>query len=392
MRIFYTCYNNLSRQAGDVRHIMEIAENLKRLGHEILVFAPWLGEYRQRNQVQIVYVPLVNMPILNILSYSLFLFFYLIFHSLKEKPDIVYSRQMGWSITTALFTKLIKRPLIIEVQIFYLAEELGKKGLQFIKVKMLEYILNISLKAADRILTTTEKTKEKLSKYYSPFPYKITVVPSGANVDLFRPMNIKHVRKDLQLEQDLYWVGMVGTLYPHQGVDYLINSLPFILKELPNLKLIIIGNGVMKEELVNLTRDLGVEDKVVFTGEVPYEEVPKYINALDVCVAFFKPVLPYTADPIKLYEYLACEKAVVTSGLDWCEDFLEQVGNLVSVEASNPQKLAKAIVQLIKDDNLRKETGKRGREIVVEQRRWEIAAKNVQAVLKEIIDKDKLNN
>ncbi|MFH1201765.1 MAG: glycosyltransferase family 4 protein [Candidatus Omnitrophota bacterium] len=383
MRIFYTCYNDLSRQAGDVRHIMEIAQNLKELGHDILVFAPRRGKYKQKTQAQVVYVPLIEVPILNIISYSLLLLVYLMFHSLRKRPNIIYSRD-GWSLTSFLFAKLVSRPLVIEVQIFISIPEIKKRGFELIKYKILYFISAVSLIFSDRVVTTTNLTKQRLSKFLNLPSHKIIVVPCGADAELFRPMNTKEVRTQLNLRQDCYYVGMVGSLYPHQGVDYLINSTPFILKELPNTKFIIVGEGIMKKELIKLVTDLGLDDKIFFSGEIPYEDVPKYINAFDICAVFFKPVIPYTADPIKLYEYLACAKPVVVSGLEWCKDFLDRVDGVVWTEASDAQKLTGAIVRLLKDEGLREKIGKHGREAILEQRTWIISARKVEAILREL--------
>ena len=379
MKIFYTCYNDLSMQAGDARHIMEIAENLKGLGHEVLVFAPKKAHYRQKSPIKIVYVPLINVRILNILSYNLVLFFYLFFYSFRKRPDAIYSRQMGWCLTPLLISKLMRLPLVMEIQVV----ESGDKGTK--KEMALGFITRLHLKLCDRVITTNKFSKQRIQAIFGIPSEKINVVPCGANIDLFRPIPIPEARKRLSLDQEGYFVGSVSTLYPWHGEEYLLKAAPFILKELPKTKFIIVGEGVNKEELIALAQKLGIYEKVIFTGEVLYEKVPQFINALDLGVSFFKPVRKDGGNPIKLYEYFSCARPVIASDVKGYGDFVEGVGAGISVDATDPERLAKEIIYLLKNRQLRRQMGEKGRKAVVEGYSWEKAAKKVERVCEEVL-------
>ena len=133
----------------------------------------------------------------------------------------------------------------------------------------------------------TPGIKANLEKIYNIPGGKIVVVSNGANTSLFKPLNQETCRKELGLDAEISYVSFVGNFAPWQGVEYLVKAAPFILSQFPQCRFLIVGDGIMKNELIKLSRELGVEDKFIFTGVVAYFRVPLYINASDACVAPF---------------------------------------------------------------------------------------------------------
>ena len=87
-----------------------------------------------------------------------------------------------------------------------------------------------------------------------------------------------------------------------------------VLKKMDNTKLLIVGQEGLFRENQELVKKFGVQDKVIFTGNVPYVRVPEYIAAMDVCLIPFKNNdISHNAVPLKLFEYMACEKPVISS-------------------------------------------------------------------------------
>ena len=108
---------------------------------------------------------------------------------------------------------------------------------------------------------------------------------------------------------------------------------------------------------------------------VPYEEVPKYINACDVCVA---PFLFRNSglSPLKVFEYLACGKPVVTSMINGL-DFIKKYDLGILVEPENFDELAQALIKLLQNEKLRKKMAKNGRNVIATKYSWEVIAKKV---------------
>jgi glycosyltransferase involved in cell wall biosynthesis len=140
----------------------------------------------------------------------------------------------------------------------------------------------------------------------------------------------------------------------------------------------------MKKELLNLSRELGVEGRFVFTGVVAYDRVPVYINASDICAAPF--ILARNAkiglSPLKLYEYMACGKPVVASAISGVVDILEASEGGISVPPENPEALAEAISKLLENRELRSKLGSKGLSHVTETYSWYSVAKQVDGVCK----------
>jgi glycosyltransferase involved in cell wall biosynthesis len=245
-------------------------------------------------------------------------------------------------------------------------------------------ILKKALDFSDKIIAVTPGIKANLVSAYQIPGEKITVVPNGANTSLFKPLEQDACRKSLGLDPETLYVCFVGNLAPWQGVEYLVKAAPSILSRYPECRFLIVGDGVMKNELLNLSLELGIEDKFIFTGVVPYDRVPVYINASDVCAAPF--ILARNAkiglSPLKLYEYMACGKPVVASDISGVADALEASKGGLPVPSENPEALAEAISKLLENPELRADMGSKGLSYVTENYSWYSVAKQVDGVCK----------
>ncbi|MBU7046447.1 MAG: glycosyltransferase family 4 protein [Theionarchaea archaeon] len=190
-------------------------------------------------------------------------------------------------------------------------------------------------------------------------------------------------QKILGLTPEKQYVGYTGTLKVWQGLDHLLDAVPSILRQMPDTGVLIVGGGELRGWLLHSIKEKGLQN-VVITGRVKHEEVPLYISACDVCLLLKKP-LSSGYSPLKLYEYSACKRPVVASrvkGFEWLEK--EKAGILVDQE--NPQEVADAVVALLKDDVLREEMGKRGREFVLKYHTWEKIAQEISKICQQTVN------
>lgn len=114
------------------------------------------------------------------------------------------------------------------------------------------------------------------------------------------------------------------------------------------------------QETKDLARKCGVKDRVIFTGMVPYSKVPKYISAMDVgIIPFVSNGVSHNALPIKLFEYFACEKPVISSSIHPIKvNFSKNI-----LFASNCEDYVNKIKLLHENKELRSKLGKNGRKI-----------------------------
>ena len=382
MKILCICYGNMALQSGEIRQVIEIAKHLKKIGHEVEVCAPLIERYKGEAPFPLRYIPVLNFSILRPLSYHLLSFVYLLIRGLKFRPDIFLNYEVVFTFIPFLTARIFRRPSLFFVN-GIAAEEFDLKGAPKLLVVLLRLFQKINMSLASKIITVTEVIKQDITNKYGVPSDKIEIVKNGIDPKLFKPLEKKEIR-DLGFEGNDHYVGFVGRLFPWHGLEYLVKSAPLILKEVRNLKFIIVGEG-RKESLIQLIEDLKLDNDFIFTGEVAFDLVPKYINLFDIGVVFFKPVRKNPGDPMKLYEYLACGKPVVASNVEGYGDFAEDIGAGISVDSSDPRALAEAIVKLIRDEELRNRMGERGRAAVVREHTWEMRAKQIESYMKEII-------
>jgi len=383
-------------------HKYELVSNLLKLGHNVtllnadyprkveeIVFSnqpsPAKGIRSKLLSLRIVQRFMGEIGILWSLGrdLSLFLSAFILITSRRRNFDVIYRRHSLFN-SDYLLARLFRLPLVKEVN-GIVSDNARITGFSDnFSLRIIDKIERFNMPRADRIIVVTSKLKETLQKDYGVAGDKISVIPNGANIDLFKPMNAEQARKQLDLSQAGHLVVFVGDLAAWQGVDYLIKSIPYVVKRCPDTRFLIVGDGMMRQELVELAQQVGVSDKIIFTGMVPYHKVPLYINASDVCVVPFRKERGERigSSPLKIHEYMACGKPVVASRLNGLE-VLEDNNTGILVEPESPSELAQAILRLLQSKELRQQMGKNGRKYVVENRSWESVARKVTEVLGE---------
>lgn len=386
--IFLVYYGSFNARSGSNIHILELLGNLKKYTH-VIMFAP--GQKSVNRALSgIKYVPVINNKYLVQPSYELVLPFYLLYSYIKNRPDVLYLRQNSFPIFPIILCKILKIPSVVEVNGLVLDELKVNNSKSFAYRVFSRLALRsekLNYRYCDRVVSVTDKLKEELVNLYAVPEGKINVINNGANTDLFKPMSQEKVKAELQLEESKKYVCFVGNLAAWQGVEFLIYAAPFILKKCPDARFLIVGDGVMKNKLLELSSELGLSDKIIFTGRVPYENVPPYINASDVCVAPFikgrNAKIGLSA--LKTYEYLACGKPLVASSISGVKDLIELSGGGISISPENPEELASAVVELILNENMRALMGERGRKYVVENHSWNGVARKILDVCTDIV-------
>jgi glycosyltransferase involved in cell wall biosynthesis len=405
MNILFCNRLKVGTLVGESVHIYEVMSHLSRMGHDVVSLggdflrnragaetSPEIPRWR-RTEIRLLQWPVFRqfrsgLSALRFFWHEVYIFFSTLITLLKrrERIDIIYRRH-NLVNSEYLLAKLFRIPSVREVNGIVADEtkSAGRAGRVFLWV--IGQIERFNMPKADKIIVVTSKLKETLQKDYMVPGGKITVIPNGANTDLFKPMDTAKARRELGLTQTSNYVCFVGNFSPWQGIEYLIRSMPLILKQCPATQFLIVGNGPMKQGLVELAREVSVSDNIIFTGMVPYPAVPSYVNASDICVV---PLARERNErigvsPLKLGEYMACGKPVVASRVPGLE-IVEENGFGILVEQDSYPELATAIIKLLKDGELRKRMGKNGRRYVMENQSWESVAKRVAGVCQSLID------
>jgi len=181
----------------------------------------------------------------------------------------------------------------------------------------------------------------------------------GADLDMFRPgLDGRRVRKQHGIDGDL--VLYVGQLHGAQYAELVIEAARVVLETRPGVTFMIVGDGYLRDHLVAMARDLGLEDRVLFVGSVPHAEVPYYMAAADVCVAAFADSeVTRCKSPLKIAEYLASGKPIVASGVGEVHIMVGEAG--LVVPPGDAGALAEGVVRILGDQGLKMGLGRRAR-------------------------------
>ncbi|CAG1003978.1 Alpha-D-kanosaminyltransferase [Methanosarcinales archaeon] len=366
MQIIFTCDVALNDKEAQNIHVIELYNNLSKVAN-VCLFVP------KPRRIKVIlsdvkYVPKLGIPELGLLLYQISLFFHLYVYCRKIKVDAIYARQSPFTFIPFIVSNYFKIPYFVEVN-GLIADEMKMFGQSKLKIAIAKISEKLGYKKAIKIFAVTQGIKEGIIKLYNIPEEKIVVMGNGANISMFRPIDQEEAKKELKLDTHLRYVCFVGNIVIWQGTIYLVHAAPSILLQCPNTRFLIVGDGPMKSECMQQAEKLGVNNMFIFIGSVPYKYVPLYINASDICIVYKKPIKSGYS-PLKLYEYMACEKPVVASRLEGFEIIEQQNAGLL-VKPEDPEELAKAVIKLLKDDTLREEMGKNGRKYVVKNHSWE---------------------
>jgi glycosyltransferase involved in cell wall biosynthesis len=221
--------------------------------------------------------------------------------------------------------------------------------------QMLEKSLNIS----QNITYTLESFREK----YAISNDKSLLIPNGVDLELF------HACKNQSISADAreFTVGFAGFLGKWLDFSYVLKGLQRLIQKQYKISLLIVGDGPTREHIKEIAKQLNVLDKIDFVGSVSYNQIPAYIRLMDVClIPFNKGAVADRALPLKLLEYLACHKPVISTEL---RGVVEAVGNEV-LYASDEAEFESHLSKLYDDEDYRIELGMRGRKIVEERYSW----------------------
>jgi glycosyltransferase involved in cell wall biosynthesis len=154
-----------------------------------------------------------------------------------------------------------------------------------------------------------------LQKLFQVERDRIVWIDNAVNTDRFFPVAKRDARRELGIAAFDPIIGYVGTRAWERGGMQLIEIAPRLLVKYPNLALLILGDGAGIDDMKQRARELGVAEHCIFTGYVPFERVPLYVNSLDVGVSISVREDRRAASELKVRQYLACGKpAVIAPG------------------------------------------------------------------------------
>ncbi len=205
----------------------------------------------------------------------------------------------------------------------------------------------------------------------------LELVPYGADVDALSATSETATAIRARLGAgagDVVVLGL-GRLIPVKGFEVLVDAYADAVHELPGLRLVIVGDGDLRESLQRRAEQLGVSRSVVLAGAARRDEIPGYLAAADVVAIPSIRHLGYVDGlPNVALEAMAAGKPIVASSVGGLPDLVQPGENGLLVEEKNTGELARAIVTLARDQELRARLGAAGQAEIREHRSWTAVA------------------
>jgi glycosyltransferase involved in cell wall biosynthesis len=268
-----------------------------------------------------------------------------------------------------LLGKWLKRPVVLEVN--ELAGFTRARGL--IMERLARKIDAWVFSRANHILCVSRVLADE-ARQRGARSERVHVLPNAIDPNRFRsPRPDQSLRSRLGLEGSIV-IGHVGLFYRWDRLDALIEAVKSLHAGHPEMKLLLVGDGPEMEDLKQTAVLLGMESEVVFPGPVTRDEVPAYIDAMDICVL---PDSNAFGSPIALFEFMAMGKPCIVPDLGPMRDVIDDGVTGLMFSRGDYGALKKALLMLVEDSVLRNQLGARAKQVVFDTHTWAANARFV---------------
>jgi glycosyltransferase involved in cell wall biosynthesis len=358
---------------GHIAHIIGVIEALQRRGHEIIVGALSKIPYWESNQIQyrlfrtqefplkfargLVRQFQITRQINNVIA--------------VEQPAVLYVRWAPNMFFGMIRKKYPDLPIVVESN-DTLQMPLYMRSLGFVEKQLFRLADKSYIKSATLIAAVSEEIKKFiLSHHPAVDARRIITNPNG--VDTARFCNAPtRIRETYDIPSSATLIGWAGNYRRWHHLDLLIRVFQRLKGD--NCCLVIIGTGPedLARELQELSRKCP-DARVIFTGPVPFDQMPAYLSACDILVSPQTTTVDGTfyQSPIKLYEYMAVGKAIVAARIGQIAEVIRDNQNGLLYEYDSEASLVRVLEKLIKDQHLRARLGVQARKDAVEKHSWD---------------------
>jgi len=251
------------------------------------------------------------------------------------------------------------------------------------------------MEVVNKIIATSPYEKEDIIKYYKINPEKIKIIPCGVDLKKIKPVNFIEARKKINYPKEKKLILYVGRIEWRKGISTLIRALAEIIKLKPelkeNLRLIVIGNIKSQKDqkadkgevrrLKDLSRSLNIRELIDFLGLIPQELLRFYYSAADVCV------IPSYYEPFGLValEAMSAKTPVIASSIGGLKYTIEEGKTGLLFPPRHPKILAKKIIKIFNQPDLKEKLIKNAYTQVKEKFSWSIIVQHIIELYKSII-------
>ncbi|MBC8487939.1 MAG: glycosyltransferase family 4 protein [Bacteroidetes bacterium] len=296
------------------------------------------------------------------------------------QPDIIHLEQEPWSLI-ALQTAFYRNCILPKCRIIFRTSRSfeGQLKLPWLAATIEKY----TYKNSEFAFPLSKRAAQLLER--RGYKNGIEVIPNGVDTDLFRKLDATMIRKSLGIDS-AFTIGYIGRFVKEKGLGILLKAVGGIDQD---FRLLFVGDGPYKNDLINLSNRLGINEKLHLVETIPADQIPLYLNFMDVLVLpsyktgnweeFFGRVL---------IEAMACEVTVIGSDSGEIPNVIGRAGLIF--KSKNVDSLRIALERVMDDDDFRWNLSKMGRALVKNYYSWERIAEKTKDVYFKLIGKKQL--
>jgi glycosyltransferase involved in cell wall biosynthesis len=301
----------------------------------------------------------------------------LLARSRAQRPAFIYERYALYNAAGVLAGKLLGVPVVLEINDTADMDR-TRQGKQLAMRPLARAFENAIFRGASGLVPVSGYLRDHLVSRGLPAG-RISVTPNAVDAAWFDPERFtgQSVRQRHRLE-DAVVIGFTGSFTKWHGLDLLVGAFALVARDVPRLRLLLVGDGPKRPEAEARVRELGLEARVVFTGRVPHAEIPEHVAAMDIGVM---PQSNPFGSPMKVFEYQAMARPVVAPRFQPLEEAMEPDVTGLLFEPGGEAGLAAALRALAEDPDRRRAMGEAGRRKVLAQHLWVHNAAAVQGLV-----------
>jgi PEP-CTERM/exosortase A-associated glycosyltransferase len=292
----------------------------------------------------------------------------------ETRPDVLHAHSPALNAIAALRVgKRLGIPVVYEIRAFWedAAVDHGTSREWGLRYRFTRAMETYAIKRVDAVTTICEGLRAEIVGR-GIAAAKITVIPNAVDVGDFTVDGAR----DEALAASLGLVGksvlgFIGSFYAYEGLDILLQALPQLLAANPDIRVLLVGGGPQDGALKAQAQQLGVADKVIFTGRVPHHDVQRYYDLVDVLVyPRLKMRLTDLVTPLKPLEAMAQGRLLVASDVGGHKELIEDGRTGMLFAAGDPAALAQKTLALLASPQRWPALRAQGRQFVETERSW----------------------
>ena len=213
---------------------------------------------------------------------------------------------------------------------------------------------------------------------------RVEVIPNGVDVSRFTQEfsseELTSLWLQLNISADDKIIITTSRLVPKNAVDILIKSIAEVRAKFPNIKCLLLGIGKDEEKLKDLRKNLGLEKEVIFVGEIPHREIPRYLKIADIFVRASRS----EGMGNSFIEAMAAGVPIIGTNVGGIPDFLHERETGLFVKVDDHQDLAEKILLLLRDEHLRQKLIRQGKDLAINHYSWDKIAQRLGEIFSQL--------